>query len=426
MSVKLAFFIFSLSTGILWTANAQAPVSWSGKVVDIRTGAPVGGAKVYGGASGRVDLTEAAYTDANGRFTVTYQNGALDLGFWKFYMLTVEYSPSPGSYFTHVSAHPGPEEVEVRLIPVHGFFQGTIRDRESMTPIQNARVSLGQPGRYIETITTDSEGAFAFTTIAYEVGNWTNYEIGIAPENQVPHDTWNQPSPLSNYWIETTAEGYQRAHTAEQGATLQLRSSITGDIHTKVDFNLSPMNSSEPSVATQEMIDPSLYLRCSSQYFSTEQVTDPKVSGQNADPDEDGLSNLEECQIGTHPLQPDSDEDGMPDGWEITNGTSPLEADAHLDLDGDSFSNRLEFLYQSKAANAESIPEIGLNIKRAVRVDVSTIEGVTYQIQSSLTPDGPWSDRGAAFDGDGSTRSFYFDAESDSEVFKATVRDASF
>ena len=116
----------------------------------------------------------------------------------------------------------------------------------------------------------------------------------------------------------------------------------------------------------------------------------------------------------------------MPDAWELANNTSPTMPDAHLDLDGDTFSNRLEYLYQSIASNADSIPEIELGIKRAVRVDVSTIEGVTYQIQSSLTPDGPWSDRGTAFDGDGNDHSFYFDAESDSEIFKATVRDTGF
>ncbi|GEM_PF-961399 len=258
---------------------------------------------------------------------------------------------------------------------------------------------------------------------AYDVGNVTNYEIGIEPENQVPHDAWNQPAAITDYWLEINAGGYQRIQTAEAGVTLALTSSVTNDIHTYLNIELSPNDATETSNATVELIDPTLYLQCSTAYFTAEQLADPEIAEQTADPDADGLTNLEECQLGSHPLQPDSDEDGMPDGWEFTNGTSPLDPDAHLDLDGDSFSNRLEFLYQSNPADSASIPEIGLNIKRAVRVDVSTIEGVVYQIQSSLTPEGPWSDRGTSFIGDGTGHSFYFDAESDTEVFKATVRD---
>ena len=43
----------------------------------------------------------------------------------------------------------------------------------------------------------------------------------------------------------------------------------------------------------------------------------------NVDPDEDGLSNIEECQYGTDPFNDDSDSDGMPDPWEIAMGIDP-------------------------------------------------------------------------------------------------------
>ncbi|MBN4055491.1 hypothetical protein JYU12_01975 [bacterium AH-315-K03] len=48
----------------------------------------------------------------------------------------------------------------------------------------------------------------------------------------------------------------------------------------------------------------------------------------HADPDKDGLSNLEEYQHRTNPIQADSDNDLIPDGWEISHGLNPLVNDA--------------------------------------------------------------------------------------------------
>jgi len=52
-------------------------------------------------------------------------------------------------------------------------------------------------------------------------------------------------------------------------------------------------------------------------YFSTEECLDINVCGDSADPDRDGLSNLEEYNTKTDPNNNDSDADGLADGDEV-------------------------------------------------------------------------------------------------------------
>ncbi|MDD4102287.1 MAG: hypothetical protein PHU80_06610, partial [Kiritimatiellae bacterium] len=72
------------------------------------------------------------------------------------------------------------------------------------------------------------------------------------------------------------------------------------------------------------------------------------------DPDGDGLTNLQEHQLGTGPLNPDTDGDGMPDGWEVANGLGPLADDAALDSDNDGLTNLQEHHFGAEPLNPDT------------------------------------------------------------------------
>ncbi len=70
---------------------------------------------------------------------------------------------------------------------------------------------------------------------------------------------------------------------------------------------------------------------------------DPHTNDSNIDSDNDGLTNLQEYNLGTNPKANDTDGDGMPDGWEVNNGLNPLVDDASQDPDDDGLTNVQEY-----------------------------------------------------------------------------------
>ncbi len=80
------------------------------------------------------------------------------------------------------------------------------------------------------------------------------------------------------------------------------------------------------------------------------------ASDAASDADTDGLSALEEFNLGTNPTSADTDGDELSDGYEVSNDLLPLDAaDANLDYDEDGYTNIQEFYSQSLANDASSL-----------------------------------------------------------------------
>ena len=103
---------------------------------------------------------------------------------------------------------------------------------------------------------------------------------------------------------------------------------------------------------------------------------DPSVAGQ--DPDGDGLTNLQEFQLGTDPRNPDTDGDGVSDGEEVKRGTNPLNADT----DGDGLTDAEEIRLGTNPLNPDTdgdgIPdgiEVKLGLNPLVPDPTNTVQG---------------------------------------------------
>ena len=93
--------------------------------------------------------------------------------------------------------------------------------------------------------------------------------------------------------------------------------------------------------------------------WEVDNALNPLVDDASLDPDNDGLTNLQEVQAGTNPQVADSDNDGMPDGWEHDNNLNPLVNDAGCDPDGDGFTNRQEYENQTSPNDVDSSQKSG-------------------------------------------------------------------
>lgn len=81
--------------------------------------------------------------------------------------------------------------------------------------------------------------------------------------------------------------------------------------------------------------------------YEREHNLNPYYNDASSDRDNDGLTNLEEFNLGSSSTSSDTDNDGIPDEFEFRHGLNILANDASLDFDNDGFTNLQEFLQDS-------------------------------------------------------------------------------
>lgn len=104
--------------------------------------------------------------------------------------------------------------------------------------------------------------------------------------------------------------------------------------------------------------------------------TDPGVAA--ADTDGDGLTNLQEYQLGTDPRNPDTDGDGIPDGLEVQLGTNPLDPDTDHDGLSDGQELKLGTNPLNPDTDGDGIPdgvEVQLGTNPLVPDPTTTVQG---------------------------------------------------
>lgn len=88
--------------------------------------------------------------------------------------------------------------------------------------------------------------------------------------------------------------------------------------------------------------------------WETEHFGDTDATNGSADPDDDGLANVDEQAAGTDPNEADTDSDGLADGEEVhTHLTDPLAPDT----DGDGFGDGQEVAAGTDPLDAASTPD---------------------------------------------------------------------
>jgi hypothetical protein len=108
---------------------------------------------------------------------------------------------------------------------------------------------------------------------------------------------------------------------------------------------------------------------------------DPLRNDADEDPDNDGLTNLQEFVAGTDPHNPDTDGDGLDDGKELALGTDPLNPDT----DGDGWRDGVEVEVGSNPLLATSVPAIFIVAQPEVGLILPVLTLSSADVANGLT-----------------------------------------
>ena len=136
-----------------------------------------------------------------------------------------------------------------------------------------------------------------------------------------------------------------------------------------------------------------------------EDGTDPLYGGDDrgGDPDGDGLTNEEEADLGTDPLDPDTDDDGIDDGTEVDgeNQTDPLDPDTDDDRLCDGPNPVIDECIGGEDTNADGVHDEGETDPNDRDTDNGSIDDGTEVIDQGTDPLDPSDDLGPGVDPDG-------------------------
>jgi hypothetical protein len=130
----------------------------------------------------------------------------------------------------------------------------------------------------------------------------------------------------------------------------------------------------------------------------------------SGDPDNDGVSNIDEQTAGTNPAvgtgNPDADGDGMADAWEVQYFTN-VDQTAEGDFEGDGTNNLTEFRLGLDPTNGSSRFAATAAAGPARSISWTSAEGVTFRIERSTTLQaGSWTVLETAFPGTAGTATY--------------------
>ena len=159
--------------------------------------------------------------------------------------------------------------------------------------------------------------------------------------------------------------------------------------------------------------------------MAADQSVGAVFTGDEADPDGDGLTNYEEIVLHrTDPGNPDTDGDGLEDGRELQDlGTNPLRGDS----DEDGFDDSFEWTNKFDPASADSTPESFAAVRpaggaRFIQFSFNAAQGIQYRIESS-TDLINWSTQEAGITGEGNTIDRFFSTEDRPRIYLRVLRE---